>query len=242
MFLEGPLPLRTKGKRDLLRAPLCFWEGAAAWNLSWLAPFCSYPRIRLPTISNNPPVQHPERDRLLQSVDVLSNGCCGCDALHHWGPVRMMMMLNKFRTQIPRPLWQEGLSVYFMFRSFRRFCVWIFTQGHKTHKHKQICGIVPDWGGGKTLLMCFYRVIPYGGNKIPPPPNQDKNPRTILRKFCSCVFLFVFWLLIDTAAKGGRQKGADISRKHPSRDVIFSGQNLPQKCQKVSLYMTCSKL
>ena len=29
-------------------------------------------------------------------------------------------------------------------------------------------------------------------------------------------------------------------RKHPSRDVIFSGQNSAKKCQKVSLYMTSS--
>ena len=33
-----------------------------------------------------------------------------------------------------------------------------------------------------------------------------------------------------------------IGRKHPSRDVIFSGQNLAKKCQKLSLYMTSSNL
>ena len=32
----------------------------------------------------------------------------------------------------------------------------------KTHQHKQICGIVPDWVGAKILFMCFFRVIPYG--------------------------------------------------------------------------------
>ena len=33
-----------------------------------------------------------------------------------------------------------------------------------------------------------------------------------------------------------------FGRKHPSRDVIFSGQNFGQKCQKLSLYMTSSNL
>ena len=33
-----------------------------------------------------------------------------------------------------------------------------------------------------------------------------------------------------------------FGRKHPSRDVIFSGQNLAKKCQKLSLYMTSSNL
>ena len=33
-----------------------------------------------------------------------------------------------------------------------------------------------------------------------------------------------------------------IGRKHPSRDVIFSGQNLAKKCEKLSLYMTSSNL
>ena len=32
--------LRTKGKSDLLRSPLCFYEGAG-WNFSWLAPLRS---------------------------------------------------------------------------------------------------------------------------------------------------------------------------------------------------------
>ena len=34
--------LRDKGKKDHLRTPLCFLEGAA-WNFSWLTPFCSHP-------------------------------------------------------------------------------------------------------------------------------------------------------------------------------------------------------
>ena len=43
----------------------------------------------------------------------------------------------------------------------------------KTHEHKQICGIVLlNWVGAKNLFMCFYRVIPFGGekhiNKSPP--------------------------------------------------------------------------
>ena len=35
----------------------------------------------------------------------------------------------------------------------------------KKHKHKQICGIFPDWVGAKKLFMCFFGVIPYGAEK-----------------------------------------------------------------------------
>ena len=42
----------------------------------------------------------------------------------------------------------------------------------KTHKHEQICGIVPGLGGCQIMFMCFFRVIPFGGekhiNRIPP--------------------------------------------------------------------------
>ena len=43
-----------------------------------------------------------------------------------------------------------------------------------------------------------------------------------------------------TGVLSGEQ--ALLGRKHPSRDVIFSGQNLAKKCQKLSLYMTSSNL
>ena len=32
-------------------------------------------------------------------------------------------------------------------------------------------------------------------------------------------------------------QGDDVGRKHPSRDVIFSGQNLAKKCKKLSHHM-----
>ena len=36
----------------------------------------------------------------------------------------------------------------------------------KTHKHKQICGIVPGLGGCQKVVYVFFsRVIPYGGEK-----------------------------------------------------------------------------
>ena len=41
---QGPLPLRTKGKSDLLRSPLCFQE-SAVWN-SWLAPLAPLLELR----------------------------------------------------------------------------------------------------------------------------------------------------------------------------------------------------
>ena len=51
----------------------------------------------------------------------------------------------------------------------------------KTHKHKQIWGIVPvDWVGSKILFTCFFGAIPDGGkkthiNKIPPPPKKKSQ-------------------------------------------------------------------
>ena len=54
------------------------------------------------------------------------------------------------------------------------------TQGKKkTHKHKQICGIVPGLGGcQKFVYVFFFRVIPYGGEKTHK-QNSTRNPGTI---------------------------------------------------------------
>ena len=66
----------------------------------------------------------------------------------------------------------------------------------KTHKHKQICGIVPGLGGcQKFVYAFFFRVIPYGGekkhiNKIP--PKFRDNPVKIL---FMCFVLYVFFSL-----------------------------------------------
>ena len=43
-------------------------------------------------------------------------------------------------------------------------------------------------------------------------------------------------------AKHATVRSGKIGRKHPSRDVIVSGQNLAKKCQKSSLYMTSLSL
>ena len=48
----------------------------------------------------------------------------------------------------------------------------------KTHKHKQIRGIVPGLGGCQNFVYVFFRVIPYGGEKTHK-QNPPQNPGTI---------------------------------------------------------------
>ena len=66
----------------------------------------------------------------------------------------------------------------------------------KTHKHEQICGIVPGLGGRQNFVYVFFRVIPYGGERTHK-QNSPKNPGTIPWRFClrvfslcECVFFF----------------------------------------------------
>ena len=66
----------------------------------------------------------------------------------------------------------------------------------KTHKHKQIAGLSQDWVGAKIMFMCFFRVIPYGGEKThkqSPPPKIPGQSREVL-VYVSFV-LSVFFLL-----------------------------------------------
>ena len=59
-------------------------------------------------------------------------------------------------------------------------------------------------------------------------------------------FALPFGILRDVPpiARGdwGNLKQPPISSTHPSRDVVFSGQVLAKKCQKLLLYMTCRNL
>ena len=86
----------------------------------------------------------------------------------------------------------------------------------KTHKHKQICGIVPGLGGCQKLFMCFFRVIPYGGEKThkqnPPPPKSRDNPVEFM---FTCFFLYVFLSLPrdpKSAGKDGLLRGIGRQR------------------------------
>ena len=66
-----------------------------------------------------------------------------------------------------------------------------FRVGKKTHKHKQICGIVPGLGGWQHFVYVFFRVIPYGGEKTHKqnsPPEILDNPVRFL-----CVFVFIWF-------------------------------------------------
>ena len=48
-------------------------------------------------------------------------------------------------------------------REARRFSFSQISGKEKTHKHKQICGIVPGLGGCQNVVYVFFGVIPYGG-------------------------------------------------------------------------------
>ena len=65
-------------------------------------------------------------------------------------------------------------------------------QKEKTHKHKQICWIVPGLGGCQKFVLCFFRVIPYGGekhvNKIPPKIPGQSRENFVYVFFSLCVF------------------------------------------------------
>ena len=69
--------------------------------------------------------------------------------------------------------------------------------GKEKHKHKQICGIVPDWVGAKTCL-CFFFFFVFSGsflmgenkyiNKIP--PNSGQPHENFVYVFYLHVFFF----------------------------------------------------
>ena len=82
-----------------------------------------------------------------------------------------------------RPLWQHS----------RRHAL-PFRQGKKKHINiNKLAGLSRDWGGAKNLFMCFFRVIPYGGEKTHkqnPPTKSRDNPVKIL---FTCFVLYVFF-------------------------------------------------
>ena len=56
----------------------------------------------------------------------------------------------------------------------------------------KFAGLSRDWGGAKKLFMCFFRVIPYGGekhiNKIPPKIPGQSREKFVYVFFSLCVF------------------------------------------------------
>ena len=58
----------------------------------------------------------------------------------------------------------------------------------KTHKHKQICPIVPGLGGCQTICLCFFFFSFLMGEKEAQKQKSPKNPGTIPSKFCFCFF------------------------------------------------------
>ena len=127
---------------------------------------------------------------------------------------------------------------------FPKFCHGSLCQGCPT-----ICPLQRDpisrdpiQGGKRSPKMVRYPPLP---GDIPP-----RLIRTSTKDCCDAIALGdkiqgaswgqqkrrkpAFWHHLDPRFKFGR--------KHPSCDVIFSGQNLAKKCQKLSLYMTSSNL
>ena len=82
---------------------------------------------------------------------------------------------------------------------FRRVCCRVpdpRSGKEKTHKHKQICGIVPGLGGCQNFVDVFFGVIPYGEekhiNKVAPQiPGQSRE------NFGLRVFLLYVWDAVD---------------------------------------------
>ena len=66
----------------------------------------------------------------------------------------------------------------------------------KTHKHKQICGIVPGLGGCQKCVYVFFFFSGHSlwGDKTHK-QNSPQNPGTIPWKFCLRVFFFMCFLL-----------------------------------------------
>ena len=64
-------------------------------------------------------------------------------------------------------------------------------QGKKKHINiNKFAGLSWDWVGAKILFMCFFRAIPYGGEKTHK-QNSPQNPGTIPGKFCLRVLFFM---------------------------------------------------
>ena len=70
-----------------------------------------------------------------------------------------------------------------------------------TNKLKQLCGIVPEMGGGQIVYVFPFflekgkhinKILRKSQEKAGRVPGQSReNPGTIPRKFCLCVFLFI---------------------------------------------------
>ena len=73
-------------------------------------------------------------------------------------------------------------------------------QGKKKHINiNKFSGLSRDWVGAKNLFMCFFRVIPYGGEKThkqnPPqiPGQSRENFVYVISSLCVCVCFFFFF-------------------------------------------------
>ena len=89
------------------------------------------------------------------------------------------------KIQKKRPLCEPARESVF-------FC-WVCRNSgkEKTHKHKQICGIVPGLGGCQNLVYVFFFGPFLMGKRKTHKQNSPQNPGTIPGKFCLRVLFFM---------------------------------------------------
>ena len=95
----------------------------------------------------------------------------------------------------------------------------LLNQGKKKHVNiNKFAGLSRDWVGPKILFMCFFRVIPYGGEKTQK-QKSPKTPGTTPGKFCLRVFLFMCFFVFRSLLRGGKDphtpKISALLRKRP---------------------------
>ena len=92
----------------------------------------------------------------------------------------------------------------------------------KTHKHRQICGIVPGLGGWQKFVHAFFRVIPIWGRKK---NTQTKSPQKIPGQSRE-TFVYVFFSLKAVAVPGvfagvlEESSGKITGKNFPNRQML----------------------
>ena len=98
----------------------------------------------------------------------------------------------------------------------------------KTHKHKQICGIVPGSGwGGKKLFMCFFLGHSLWGRKThkqnPPKTSRDNPVKQLFR--CFLLYVFSIFFAPNCARETRGMRKFHPSKKNKCAVFRFKDQN-----------------
>ena len=87
----------------------------------------------------------------------------------------------------------------------------------KTHKHKQICGIVPGLGGCQNFVYVFFFFFSghsLWGQKKTHKQNSPQNPGTIPGKFCLRVLFFMCFFSLPTIPRVAPRVALRIGFSH----------------------------